>query len=194
MTAAQIAAIVLAGGRSRRFGSDKLAAPLGERTLLESAISELPADWLVVLVGPDRELSAAVIEKRRLTWVREDPPGGGPAAGLVAGIACAIEHGAQIVVTLPGDAPSGGRAAGALVAALGTDPAVVAIDADGREQPLQFAARIGALDRLAQRGNAAGMRARDLLPELGDYRRVRLDRRLTLDIDTPEDLARLSES
>jgi molybdopterin-guanine dinucleotide biosynthesis protein A len=188
-----VAAVVLAGGQSRRFGTDKLAAAIGDRTLLESAIGDLPSDWLVILVGPERVLSSEAISGKSLITVREHPPGGGPAAGLVAGIGTALDRRAEIVVTLPGDAPSGGQAASVLVAAINDGPAVVAIDDQGREQPLQFAARAGAVRRLAARTGVVGMRARDLLADLGPYRRLRLDPGLTADVDTPDDLNRVIE-
>ena len=50
-----VSGIVLAGGRSRRFGSDKLAATIGGRTLLDRSIAALAsvASDLVVVVAPD---------------------------------------------------------------------------------------------------------------------------------------------
>lgn len=197
----QITAVVLAGGASRRFGSDKLIAPVGGVPLLDHAIAELPRHWPVILVGPERQLSGAVLAGRTVITVRERPVGSGPAAALVTGINAALAGdggiGAAIVVTLPGDAPAGGGAARALVAALlhsGPEsesvPAVVGVDVEGFEQPLQFAARAAALGKLATRTDTDGLRARSLLADLGDYRRLPLPVELTADVDTTEDLAR----
>ena len=75
-----VTVVVLAGGTSRRFGSDKLAAPLGGSTVLDTVLGSLPPEWPVVVVGPPREC------RRPVTWTREDPPGGGPLAGVAAGV------------------------------------------------------------------------------------------------------------
>ena len=77
--------VVLAGGESRRFGSDKLAADLDGRTLLDATLASVPAGLPVVVVGPARPV------RRDVRFVREDPPGGGPAAALVAGLTAALD-------------------------------------------------------------------------------------------------------
>ncbi len=40
-----VTVVVLAGGTSRRFGSDKLAAPLHGSTVLETVVGSLPPGW-----------------------------------------------------------------------------------------------------------------------------------------------------
>lgn len=188
MAEAVIAAVVLAGGTSRRFGTDKLAAEIDGRSLLDRAVSGLPADWLVIIVGPERPLG------RACRFVREDPPGGGPGAALITGVTEAALAGAAAVVTLPGDAPNGGTAAGELVARLYAPDhpeAVVAVDAAGVEQPLQLAVRGAALDRLVARPDTSGLRARALLTALEPFCRLPLAAELTLDVDTPDDLRRV---
>jgi len=187
----RVAAIVLAGGRSRRFGSDKLAAPLGGLALIEHAIGTLPADWIVIMVGPPRPLAS----DRKIITVREKPPGSGPAAALVTGFNTALEHGAERVVTLPGDAPGGGLAAVRLIDALagaGPDAAMGGVDPGGVEQPLQLALTGEPLRRLARRADVIDLSARRLLANLGDYRRLPLATDLVADVDTPDDLARLA--
>lgn len=74
--------VILAGGTAARMdGVDKASVELGGRTLLELAIDAfLDADEVVV-VGPDR-----VPASRPVTTVREDPPRGGPVAGLLTGL------------------------------------------------------------------------------------------------------------
>ena len=111
-TSSDVVAIVLAGGESRRFGSDKLAADLGGRALLDHALDGLPAHTAIAIVGPERPMD------RDVTFLREDPPGGGPAAGLIAGLTWALEAGAEVILVLPGDAPGAGRAANLLLAAV----------------------------------------------------------------------------
>ena len=126
-----VTVVVLAGGTSRRFGSDKLAQLVDGSRLLDLAVSQLPAGAEVIVVGP------------------ETP--GGPAAALVVGLRRALTLGPDAVVVLPGDAPQAGLAAAELLAHLSEAGAnaVVALDPDGQEQPLQLALRPAAAVALA---------------------------------------------
>jgi molybdenum cofactor guanylyltransferase len=65
----EVTVVVLAGGTSRRFGSDKLAAPLAGTTVLDVLLGSLPAQWPLVVVGSERPVV------REVRWVGEDPPG-----------------------------------------------------------------------------------------------------------------------
>ena len=185
-----LAVIVLAGGESRRFGSDKLVAVLDGRTLLDHALDGIPAGAMVAVVGPERPLSRAV------TFLREDPPGGGPAAGLITGLRWALGRHASVIATLPGDAPAGGLAAMRLVDAVvnagASTEAVVAVDAEGREQVLQLALRPSiarVLIELAGPGAGHGESVRRLLHRLPrSPRQVELPADLTSDIDTTAQL------
>lgn len=190
-------AVVLAGGESRRFGSDKLEAPLGSMRLLERSISELPAHAALILVGPVREQLLAA--GRSVAYVREDPPRGGPASAMIAGLAFAVAGASNddLVAVLPGDTPAAGRAAQFLLSALRADPVAVGtvgIDEEGREQPLQLALTRSAAERLIaaagpERGSGASARA--LVTTLGEgLRRVTLPPDLHADIDTAADLDR----
>lgn len=187
--------VVLAGGASARFGTDKLEATVGGQALLVRAVSELPPAARLVVVGPVRDRLAGL--GRPIAYVREDPPGGGPAAAIVAGLlAVAASSAEDLVAVLPGDTPAAGRAAMLLLDALTAERAAVAavgVDAAGREQPLQLALRPGAVSRLvaaAGPGRGAGASARALVATLGeDLRRVPLPAELHADIDTPVDLA-----
>ena len=159
-----VVAVVLAGGTSRRFGRDKLAADPGDApTLLDAALAALPPAADVVVVGPARDTV------RPVRFVREEPPGGGPAAGLVTGLATALASGAELVLVLPADAPHAGRAAVRLLEQLTAEPgvaALVATDDEDREQPLQLALRRSAAEklvRLAGPDGGAGASARRLV-------------------------------
>ena len=172
--------VVLAGGTSRRFGSDKLAAPLHGSTVLETVVRSLPQDWPAVVVGPPRDCG------RPVGWAREDPPGGGPLAGVAAGVA---QVGTDVVAVVAGDMPYAGGALVTLVAALRTAPpevgAVVAVDSHGVANPLLGAYRVEAL-RAALPTAAANRPARLLLavPHL----EVAVTGPAGRDVDTPEDL------
>jgi molybdopterin-guanine dinucleotide biosynthesis protein A len=186
-----VAVVVLAGGRSRRFGSDKLDAEVGGRTLLRLALDGLPAGASVAVVGPERPLTA------RVQFVREDPPLGGPAAALITGLRWALDLdvGAEAILTLPGDAPHGGRAAAVLLDALaaGQAEAVVGVDGAGRDQVLQLALRptaARALVTLAGPGGGQGLSVRRLIEQLiPPARRRPLSEELSRDIDTTDQLA-----
>jgi len=96
---------VLAGGRSRRFGSDKALAELDGRTLIAQAVDAL-AGWCehVVVVG-----RAEAPAPTRPDWPR---PGMGPLGGIAAALRAAQDDGYDAVLTcgvdslgLPEDLP-----------------------------------------------------------------------------------------
>jgi molybdopterin-guanine dinucleotide biosynthesis protein A len=99
-----VSGIVLAGGRSSRFGSDKLVAEIDGRPLLQHAIHALAeiADEVVVVGsaqgGP--ELLASCRVPMRIA--RDATPDGGPLVGLIAGLEAARF---PIAVVVGGDMP-----------------------------------------------------------------------------------------
>lgn len=162
-------AVVLAGGGARRLGgTDKPSLTVGARTLLDRVLSACAGASATVVVGPRRPTY------RPVTWVREDPPGGGPLSALDAGLR---EAGAPTVLVLSADLPflrqrtlrrllaaveetsplgdretaGGADAAGAEAggaAAAGAEGAVEgALVNDGRDQPLLAAYRTEPLRR-----------------------------------------------
>lgn len=194
--------VVLAGGTASRFGADKTAAVVGGRSLLGRAVQAL-ADagaGRVVVVGPRRPDDVRI--GCPLTLTREDPPGSGPVAGLLAGLGAVT---AEVVVVLAADLPGVGPAlVGDLLSELdrptgpGEHPdAAVAADADGRAQWLTAAYRAQPLAdacrtveaEAAGRERGPSLRAvasrlsrRDVAPRPGWGRLV--------DVDTPQDLTR----
>ncbi|MGC9666892.1 molybdenum cofactor guanylyltransferase [Planosporangium sp. 12N6] len=97
------AAIVLAGGGGRRLGGrDKPALPVGGRSMLLRVLDAVGDASPRIVVGPDRpELDTDVVQ------VREHPPGGGPVAGLAAGLAAldASSDEVGLVAVLAADLP-----------------------------------------------------------------------------------------
>ncbi len=203
------AALVLAGGSSRRWGgTDKTAVLLAGHPVLWHVLAGLPADLPAVVVGPaehplaapqhgrpaaQAELlgagSAGVRLRPPPRWTREQPPGGGPAAGLAAGCA-ALPAGIEVVVVLAGDLPFAGPAVARLREALtdsdalGAD-AVIGVDPDGRDQPLLAAYRAGPLRAALGAGSAAAGRSlRDVLAPLRVLR-LPVSAREAFDLDTP---------
>ena len=91
--------MILSGGGAQRLdGVDKAALEHDGRTLLELALGALVAASEVVVVGP------AVPTSRPVTFTRESPPGGGPLAGVSAGVA-ALTGSPDLVVVLAVDMP-----------------------------------------------------------------------------------------
>ena len=175
------------------MGTDKLAEPLGASTVLGELLSRVPEGVPVAVVGPARtglpRRSPAVLT------VREDPPGGGPAAAVAAGLAALAGAGdADLVAVCAGDAPWSPLVVPALVAALRAAPhaaAAVAVDPAGVRQPLVAVHRAAALRTRLAAGEVAGASARWLLGP--DPVEVAVAEHLLADVDTPEQLAAARE-
>jgi molybdenum cofactor guanylyltransferase len=185
--------VVLAGGGSRRLGRDKLAVPLGGRPVLDHLLSGLVAVAApVVAVGARRPTLVPV------SWAREEPPGGGPVAGLAAGLAPVTGlddvRADDLICLLAGDLPFAGPVVPALLTVLAGEPGLdgtVATDEAGRDQPLLGVYRAGPL--LAAAGpEAAGRSMRSVSAHLR-LGRVRCPARATLDVDTEQDVTRAVE-
>ena len=107
-TGETILGLVLAGGRSSRFGGgEKAAGLLHGRTLLDLAVERLRASCAAVAVS-----AAAGSEVERLAQgaglpVLHDAAEGprGPLCGLLAGLAWARREGAGLLAPLPCDVP-----------------------------------------------------------------------------------------
>ncbi len=187
----RLAAIVIAGGEARRFGADKLQLRDDQdRTLLDVVCSgaALYADPLIV-VGPERTLSTTAL------WTREEPPGGGPGAALIAGLALVPADVEQVVV-LAGDSPRGALCIPRLGAALATNRGVAAtlVDSGGREQPITTLYDVAALrDVVAPYGDGVNISVRRLLDDLRTHGVIGVpdEDGAADDVDRPDDARRL---
>ena len=182
--------IVLAGGRGSRLGGAvKPAVEIAGRTLLSRVLDARVLARRVVVVGPEAARAAAGADAPGLLWALENPPFGGPVAGIAAGLAALAGTGAEAgtadpapeacspepagwLLVLACDLPWAADAASALVAALAADPertnaldGLHLSDPDGHAQWLAGIYRAGALreaaGRLGRAVNGASMR--DLL-------------------------------
>lgn len=108
--AVRVDGLLLAGGRSRRFGGDKRRARLGAVTLAELALLRLRAcvDGDVFVAG-----RGAFDRPVRAMFVADAAAGAGPLGGIVA----ALRRSRFGVLVLPCDAPFVGRDTLAAVAA-----------------------------------------------------------------------------
>jgi molybdopterin-guanine dinucleotide biosynthesis protein A len=139
-----------------------------------------------------------------VTWTREDPRGGGPAAGLLAGLDRFLRP-PDLLAVLAVDMPRVGAGTFArLTAALeGAPPepvsatydGAVLVDHDGRRQPLCAVYRRTALDRVRPRDREQehGLAVRRLVEPLTLVEVAGVGEE-TDDIDTWTDLRRLRES
>ncbi len=173
-------AIVLAGGRARRLGGiDKVMTSVGGQTLLSRAISAVAETDQVVVVGPERDADLPHVVR----WAREDPPFGGPAAAVAAGLAALDPDPADDVIVLPADLVHPDRA----VAALSTTGSVL-VDPDGRRQWACVRVRAALLaDELSGAGDVSGLALRRLFGRL-DLVEVTVPHEVCADLDTPDDL------
>jgi len=190
----RIGAVVLAGGRSSRFGRDKLAEPIDGRPLLHHAIAAVGAvaDEIVVVAAPghDPALPAAV----RLA--HDTAAFEGPLAGLSAGLE-ALDPDIDRVVVVAGDMPSLQTAVlSRLIAALGPRIDLALLEVSGQPSPLPMAVRRAAALTATKRSLTGGERRLRSLPSVlrtyvVDEATWRLDDPggATLrDIDSPADL------
>ena len=189
--------IVLAGGRSSRFGSDKLVARVDGERLLDRSVAALDGLVSEILVisepGATREMPSASVPVR----IVEDPePFGGPLIGLLAGLEAASE---PIVVVLGGDMPTVMPAVLRLLVGrlLADDAHGAAILASrGRRVPLPLVLRTGAATDTARALIGDGeRRLRSVLDRLAtltlaeaDWRPLDPEGRTLRDVDTPADL------
>jgi len=181
-----LSALVLAGGGARRLGgADKPALLVGGTSLLDRVLAAVPDADPVVVVGPERPTA------RPVRWTREQPPGGGPVAGLAAGIGLLP---AGDVALLAADLPFLDAATVQLLrdAAHGCDGALL-VDDTGREQWLCGVWSTEAVRAVLAAVQPAGARLRAVLGAL-DAVRVAAPRRpgapaVWFDCDTEADLA-----
>jgi molybdopterin-guanine dinucleotide biosynthesis protein A len=192
-------AVILAGGRSERLGGvPKQGLTYDGETLLRRSIAAAGGARAVVVVGPD----PAEYPGGTLTC-REEPPFGGPAAAIAAGLA-ALEKaaGSQPPMTLvlacdmPGVRPAVAALREGLLAAgpVTEQDGVLAVSEDGRRQPLVGFYSTRALQRSAARLAAEGQlingSVRALLASL-DLKPVAVPAGSTADVDTWDDAATL---
>lgn len=180
----EVTCVVLCGGTSVRFGGgDKTAAAFGGSTVLDHLLAELPARMPTYCVGERRPTA------RPVTWAREDPPLGGPVAGIAAALALVRS---PLVAVIAGDMPYAARALPALLAAVrgdATRDGAVALSPQGRTQPLLGVHRADAL-RAALPRHPDGVSVRRALAPL-NLATVPVAELAVDDVDTRDDLRRL---
>jgi molybdopterin-guanine dinucleotide biosynthesis protein A len=201
-TSTAVSGVLLAGGRSSRFGRDKLVEPVDGRPLAHHAILGLAkvCSELVVVVAPGGSAlevpTAADLPGGVDIRVVPDPePYGGPLVGLLAGLEAAGE---PLAIVAGADMPS---LAPAVLRALlkeldASDAEAAALRHRSRTLPLPLAVRNGAATEAARatlgRGERSLMALVDELQtatlEEADWRGLDPAAATLRDIDRPEDL------
>jgi molybdopterin-guanine dinucleotide biosynthesis protein A len=185
-----VGAVVLTGGGGARLGgADKASIEVGDRTLIEHALAALADVGEVVVVGPE------VPTTRPVTFTREDPPGGGPAAGLLAGVRRFARTPTWVVV-LAVDMPLVTRDTVRRLTAAARHDGAVLVDPSGERQTLCAAYSLAALERArseADDGSGHGISMRRLVAGLRLVE-VCAQGEETHDLDTWADLAGLREA
>lgn len=184
----QACALVLAGGESRRFGSDKALAPFRGATLLEAVLRGLASLEFaqVAVVAKEPGKYAALAGAAEL--VADASPSQTPLAGLAAGLRSS-RH--EVVFACAADMPfaADGALVDALTAAFARHDAAVP-EAGGSLQPLCALWRrdpcLGIAEELLRRPRPVGPRA--ILQRVPWALIPWTDSRPFLDADTPDAL------
>lgn len=189
----RVGAIVLAGGRSSRFGRDKLAEPIDGRPLLDHAIAAVRAvaSDVVVVVAPEAERPVP----SGVRVVHDELAFEGPLAGLAVGLAALADEAKRAIVVggdMPTLAPDVLRVLLDVLA--GPPPVAAAVLDDGG--PMPMAVRRSVALPAARELLDAGERRLRALPERLDatvipgrrWRSIDPEGRTLRDIDRPTDL------
>jgi molybdopterin-guanine dinucleotide biosynthesis protein A len=193
---AHASGVVLAGGRSMRFGRNKLAEPMADgRTILNHAVDAV-ADVcreVIVVIAPDAPIPAGLPAG---THVVVDPESfGGPLVGLAAGLARASD---EVVLVAGGDMPDLVPSVLARLAQVLGDGSAGAVRLARRDQAAALPCAVRREPALRAAGSALAQGDRrfrglferlavELVPE-AEWRVLDPAARTLRDIDRPEDL------
>ena len=180
--------VILAGGKSRRMGRDKLTMTVNGRTLLESAVDRFAAEFDEVVVSVADANKYPEITARRVVDIL---PGAGPLSGLHAALTLLPCDGVFLVAAdLPFSCP---RAAKRIIGLCGDKDAALIRLPDGKLEPLFGFYRKSLLSRCEDAIAAGNNRMTEVLlgagtrfiapDELGEL----WDERLISNINRPED-------
>jgi molybdopterin-guanine dinucleotide biosynthesis protein A len=179
-----VSAMILTGGASSRFGSDKSQVILGSRSLIENLLTGLPPEIEIVIVGPKIQDTS-----RSVQYAREDPPGGGPVAAIHAGLDLINSEFVAIIAT---DMPFAHQIWEVLISNLPrSEDATIPLDSEGVRQTLCALYRADSLRRaFAEIGEVHGQSMRNVT-RLLSVKELQVEpalQRTLHDIDTPADL------
>ncbi len=190
-----VSGIVLAGGRSTRFGSNKLLAPYEGQPLVHRPIEVLASicDEVIAVLAPG---DSGIGLPPGVTIANDPADGDGPLAGLHTGLLAAVRSESAVVVG--GDMPELQQAVLREMLRVLHDAdveAVVLADAD-RPRPLPCALRTwAAADMTHTLLHAGRRRLRDVIDSLrtavideATWTTLDPERRSLIDVDEPGDM------
>lgn len=183
-----IAAVILAGGKSRRMGRDKLALPIGGRTLLEAAVCRFSEEFEDVYLSVADAGKYPEIAAGRIVDIL---PGAGPLSGLHAALSVLPCEGVFLVAAdLPFSDP---LCAKRIIKLCGDKEACVVALPDGKLEPLFAFYRATLVHKCEDAIRSGDYRMTEILRnadtryitpvELGEL----WDERLIININRPED-------
>ena len=150
-----VVGVVIAGGRSVRFGGEKAIAVLAGQPLLLWAVRRLQRSCTAVAVNARPGTEAAALAQAEGLPVLHDAPGdpAGPLSGVKAGLAWAQELGARTIAISPCDVPLlpddlFPRLINAANAGAANSGAAIAETSDGRRQSLCSVWPVSALPKV----------------------------------------------
>jgi molybdopterin-guanine dinucleotide biosynthesis protein A len=188
---------VLAGGRSTRFGSDKLAAPYEGRPLVDHAVGRMAelCDEVVLVLAPGAPEPGP---SERVRVVHDATEGEGPLAGLHAGLLAAVRS--DVAVVVGGDMPDVRQPVVAAMLRTLEDTGLdaVALEVDGARRAIPIAVRTWpSAEAVHALLHAGRRRLGDVLDVLGTavieeatWTALDPERRSVFDVDEPGDLNR----
>lgn len=190
LAARRVGACVLAAGRSTRFGSNKLVAPLLGEPVLARTLAGVPAGLPMVVASNSAQVDE-LVDARGIDLVRPSGPGQGDSVAALA--AYAEEAGWDACVFLPGDQPlvEQGSVRSLLAVAAARPEACVRLSWRGRlASPALFPASLfGRLSRLSDDVGGSAVLSDDV-PRAGVEATWPWE---LWDVDTPADLGRVRE-
>ncbi len=182
-----VAAVVLAAGRARRFGAQKLLAPYGASTVVRTVVDIVRSevDYVVVVGGPGGDAVRASVGGP-VTWTVNEEPDRGLSSSVAAGMAVLPPNVGAALMVLADQPTVSGQVVRQLVAAwrAGGGPVVAPRYRGLRGNPVLFDAAV--FPALAALEGEHG--ARDFIAaDPARVTMVDMSEPPPMDIDTPSD-------
>jgi len=189
------AAVVLAGGKSRRMGRDKLELAFCGQTLLESVINRFKAEFDDVFLSVADEKKYPEVKAKRIVDVL---PGAGPMSGLHAALKLLPEDGVFLVAAdLPYACP---KAAKRIIELCENKEACILRSPNGMIEPLFGYYRKTLLPKCEEAIESGDYRLSEIIfgadtrfldpRELGEL----WDERIILNVNYPQDYEKILQS